>query len=550
MGANAMRRSAFAFGASLAILWGGLTLPAQAVEEGQFIKKDGKWEYYSGEDPGLKYLLLKGIITQDEYDRGLKVIEKREQVSKPNYTIDVNNGLNFRVGDKFFLKLRLLTQVRYTHNAYNSAWGTIGDSRNPEILGGQVEYRAIRKQSDSNQFSVPRARLQFLGYAFDPDFRYNISWAFDQTTWNQEGGSGRAGLLDAYISSWHIPWLTVQAGQQRVWFNRATISSMATSTFADNLIVQNAFAANQQNARDIGVSISSDEDQYKFNYAIGIWGGVGANLAREGTSVSQNVLPQTGTPGAPGAATTRTYNYDTRFMTGEMMYTVRLLYKIAGNPGYGQGDILNSRTLQSAIAFGYAYNPAQNYLSSIRSDIVDRAYRQAITKAFNGRLLAGGIYDFQTYETDFIAKYQGWSFQAEGYYRHQRVRNANSGTSAFDLNTIPSAQFLGPAVNLGQAYGWYAQVGKYIIPRKLELAVRYGFMDPSTQQVNDLVKEFGAAINYSFDGTYNNRLVIDYSNITMGSGGRAPDRFPFESQPGFGRDLVENRINVQYQFYF
>ncbi|MBX3342757.1 MAG: hypothetical protein KF711_14285 [Nitrospira sp.] len=545
-----MKRSAFALGASLAILWGGLTLPAQAVEEGQFIRKDGKWEYYSGEDPGLKYLLLKGIITQDEYDRGLKVIEKREQVSKPNYTIDVNNGLNFRVGDKFFLKLRLLTQVRYTHSAYNSAWGTIGDSRNPEILGGQVEYRAIRKQSDSNQFSVPRARLQFLGYAFDPDFRYNISWAFDQTTWNQEGGSGRAGLLDAYISSWHIPWLTVQAGQQRVWFNRATISSMATSTFADNLIVQNAFAANQQNARDIGVSISSDEDQYKFNYAFGIWGGVGANLAREGTSVSQNVLPQTGTPGAPGAATTRTYNYDTRFMTGEMMYTVRLLYKISGNPGYGQGDILNSRTLQSAIAFGYAYNPAQNYLSSIRSDIVDRAYRQAIVKAYNGRLLAGGIWDFQTYEADFIAKYQGWSFQAEGYYRHQRLRNANSGTSAFDLNTIPAAQFLGPPVTLGQAYGWYAQVGKYIIPRKLELAVRYGFMDPSTQQVNDLVKEFGAAINYSFDGTYNNRLVIDYSNITMGSGGRAPDRFPFESQPGFGSDLVENRINVQYQFYF
>ncbi len=545
-----MKRSTMALGASLAVLWGGLTLPAQGVEEGQFIKKDEKWEYYSAEDPGLKYLLLKGIITQDEYDRGLKVIEKREQVSKPNYTIDVNNGLNFRVGDKFFLKLRLLTQVRYSHSAYNSAWGTVGDSRNPEILGGQVEFRAIRKQSDSNQFSVPRARLQFLGYAFDPDFRYNISWAFDQTTWNQEGGSGRAGLLDAYISSWHIPWLTVQAGQQRVWFNRATISSMATSTFADNLIVQNAFAANQQNARDIGVSISSDEDQYRFNYAFGIWGGVGANLAREGTSVSQNVLPQTGTPGAPGAATTRTYNYNTRFMTGEMMYTARLLYKIAGNPGYGQGDILNSRTLQSAIAFGYAYNPAQNYLSSIRSDIVDRAYRQAVTKAYNGRLLAGGIWDFQTYEADLIAKYQGWSIQAEGYYRHQRVRNAGSGTSPFDLNTIPPAPFLGPPVNLGQAYGWYAQVGKYIIPRKLELAMRYGFMDPSTQQVNDLVKEFGAAINYSFDGTYNNRLVIDYSNITMGSGGRAPDRFPFESEPGFGRDLVENRINVQYQFYF
>jgi len=521
----------------------GTITSVQAVEEGQLVKKDGKWKYYSGEDPGLKYLFLKGIITQEEYDKGLRVLETREQIAKPNYSIDVNNGLNFRVGSKFFLKLRLLTQVRYSHSAYNGGWGTVGDSRNPEILGGQVEYRAVSKQSDSNQFSVPRARLQFLGYAFDPDFRYNISWAFDQTTWDQEGGSGRAGLLDAYISSWHIPWLTIQAGQQRVWFNRATISSMATSTFADNLIVQNAFAANQQGSRDIGVSISSDEDQYKFNYAFGIWGGVGANLAREGTAVSQALPNNSSLP----TAQRRTFNYDTRILTGEMMYTVRLLYKISGNPGYGQGDILNSRTPQMAIAFGYAYNPAQNYLSSIRSDITDRAYRQRVTKAYNGRLLGGGIWDFQTYEADLIAKYQGWSFQAEGYYRHQRVRNADSGTIPFDPVTTT---VLGPAVNLGQAYGWYAQVGKYIIPRKLELAVRYGFMDPSTQQVNDLVKEFGAAINYSFDGTYNNRLVVDYSNITLGSGGRAPDRFPFESQPGFGRDLIENRINVQYQFFF
>jgi hypothetical protein len=254
------------------------------------VKKDGKWEYYSGEDPGLKYLLLKGIITQEDYDKGLRVLETKERISKPNFSIDVNNGLNIRAGDKFFLKLRLLTQVRYSHSAYNEGWGTIGDSRNPEILGGQVEYRAVSKQSDSNQFSVPRARLQFLGYAFDPDFRYNISWSFDQTTWDQEGGSGRASLLDAYISSWHIPWLTIQAGQQRVWFNRATISSMATSTFADNLIVQNAFAANQQGSRDIGVSISSDEDQYKFNYAFGIWGG-SRSKSRQGRYGGQPSAP-------------------------------------------------------------------------------------------------------------------------------------------------------------------------------------------------------------------------------------------------------------------
>lgn len=523
---------------------------AQAVEEGQLVKKDGKWEYYAGEDPGLKYLYLKGIISEDEYNKGLKSLEVKERVSKPNFNIDVNNGLNIRVGQKFMLKLRLLSQVRYSYSTFNEAWGTVGDSRNPEILGGQVEFRAFRRQADSSQFTVPRVRLQFMGYAFDPDFRYNVSFQADSTAWNQEGGNGRATLQDAFVSSWHIPWATIQVGQQTVWFNRALISSAATSTFADNMIVQNMFASNLQNARDIGVNILSNEDQYKFNYAFGIWGGVGPNLANDGTAVSQNVLPQTGTPGAPNAATTRTYNYDTRFMSGELMYTARLLYKIAGNPGYGQGDILNSRTPQAAIAFGYAYDPAQNYLSSTRSDIVDRSYRQAVTNAKNGRLLGGGIYDFQTYEVDFIGKYHGWSLQSEGYYRHQRVRNKDSGTQPFDLNTIPTAQFTGPPVDLGQAWGWYVQAGKYIIPRKLELAVRYGVLDPSTKQKDDLTKEFGASINYSFDGTYNNRLVIDYSNLTVGSGGRAPDRYPFEIQPGFGRDLVENRINVQYQFYF
>ena len=139
------------------------------------------------------------------------------------------------------------------------------------------------------------------------------------------------------------------------------------------------------------------------------------------------MLPQTGTPGAPNATTTRTYNYDTRFMTGEMMYTVRLLYKIAGEPRLWAGDILNSRTLQSAIAFGYAYNPAQNYLSSIRSDIVDRAYARRSPRHITKTLPAASMTS-RPYEVDFIA-IPRLVAAGDRYYRHQRVRNANSGTA-------------------------------------------------------------------------------------------------------------------------
>ena len=123
---------------------------ARAVEEGQLVKKDGRWQYVSTEDPGLKYLYLKGIITQQEYEKGLKVIEAKDYAAKPNYSVDVNNGLNIRVGEKFLLEdsgCSLKFDIAIIPTMKRG--GSIGDSRNPEILGGQVEFRAVRHQSDT-----------------------------------------------------------------------------------------------------------------------------------------------------------------------------------------------------------------------------------------------------------------------------------------------------------------------------------------------------------------------------------------------------------------
>jgi hypothetical protein len=418
---------------------------------------------------------------------------------------------------------------------------TIGDNKNaPELLGGQVEFRGVRKEDDTSTFQVRRTRLQFLGYLFDPDFRYNVAFSADQNELSPDT-SGNVRLLDAYISSWHFPYATVQVGQQRVWFNRAQITSAATRSFSDPMFSQGMFSANGLNSRDIGLAILSDENKYRFNYGVGVFNGLGLGLTDEGSAVSQ-VVPDLQTDESG-----RTYNFNQRLKNGDLMYVARLLWKISGNPGYGEGDLQYSRKPQAAIGFGYAYNPGLNTLRSIRSDIVARGSRSQLVRSGNGRLLGGGIWDLQTYEVDFTYKYHGWGVQAEGYYRHQR--NRNSG----DAGTIPFANNTGEDITvpkIGQAWGWYAQVGKFIIPRKLEVAVRYGITDPSTEQVNDLIKELGVAVNYSFDGTYNNRMIVEYSNITMGTGGAAPDRAPFDRLPGAGRDLVENRVAVQYQFFF
>jgi hypothetical protein len=347
--------------------------------------------------------------------------------------------------------------------------------------------------------------LQFLGYAFDPDLRYNLTFSADQPEGAPNGtnGTGNVALLDATVTSWHVPYATVQVGQYRTWFNREEITSVATLSFVDRNIVAESFIANVLNRRDIGITILSDESKYRFNYAIGIYNGAGINTDRLGIPVTAG---------------------NTRANADEHMYVARVLWNVSGRPGYGEGDILYSRVPQIAVAAGYAYNPGLNLLNP------STAIRNQLIATSNGRLIGAGFIDFQTWEFDIIAKYRGWALQAEGYIREQQVRGGNP--------------------QLGSATGWYVQLGKYVIPRKMEVAVRYAMMDPNTKQGQDLIKEAGVAVSYNFDGTFNHRMVTDYSNITMGTGGYAAGRPTLPSQPGYGQDLVENRIRVMYQFYW
>ena len=107
--------------------------PAAAVEEGQFVKKEGKWEYYSGEDPGLKYLISKALLRRKNMTRVCESLKLKSGFLEPNFGVDVNNGLNVRVGERFFLKLRLLAQARYSYATYNSGLGNrrrLAKSRN------------------------------------------------------------------------------------------------------------------------------------------------------------------------------------------------------------------------------------------------------------------------------------------------------------------------------------------------------------------------------------------------------------------------------------
>ena len=81
----------------------------------------------------------------------------------------------------------------------------------------------------------------------------------------------------------------------------------------------------------------------------------------------------------------------------------------------------------------------------------------------------------------------------------------------------------------GTSYGAYAQVGYFphavldIIPRPLEFAYRYAFVDPEGVLGHHIVREHTVAANWFFAG-HRNKLTVDYSHLTQEGGFTPNDR--------------------------
>ncbi|OGW51414.1 MAG: hypothetical protein A2V62_08785 [Nitrospirae bacterium RBG_19FT_COMBO_58_9] len=551
----------------------GLFTPwsAHATESGQLVEKDGRYVFVESMDPATRLLLERavkqGTISQEEYLRTIEASERRTQLLQPSFRAWYDRGFNFSMNDNaFLLKIRGFIQMRYTQRFRNDAWRNPGEAKNfPELLGVFGDYRAQRSENDSSQFNIRRARLMFMGHLFTPDLKYFIQLAGETAENAQNPGSVQ--LLDATVISTHVPLLNVQAGQYKVYFNRAQINNATSMQFAERALVMDAFTANGLNRRDIGLTIMNDEEIYPVNYYFGVFNGLGPGFNRFGSFSSEQPTADCaggqagGTPTGCDAAQ-RNLNANLRSDVSQLMYAARLNWNILGRPGYAEGDMAYSETPQLAVGGAYAYNPAINTATDngfIGTDLANLNVRRQLATLGNARQLGWGILDYSTYAFDGVFKYRGFSLQGEWYWkninRHQKT-----------------APFLGPVADanggfapglLGNATGWYVQSGYYLIPRKLQLAGRYAWWDPDTNAAGDLIKQVDAALTYYVNGTYDHQITIQYSNVFIGTGGYVLGRSaPLPTSPvalnSFGnvpldavhKNLIENAIRVQYSIFF
>jgi hypothetical protein len=547
-----------------------------AADAGKLIEKDGKYVFVEGMDPATKLLLERavkqGTITQQEYDAVVRESQERTYLLQPSFKAWYDRGFNFSMNDNaFFLKIRGRIATRYTQRSRNDAWRTSGDSKDfPELLGVFGDYRSNRSTNDGSSFNLRTARLYFMGHLFNPDLKYYVQLAGESNENAQAPGA--VSMLDAFVMSSHIPWLNVQLGQYKVYFNRSQVNSTAAMQFANRALAMDAFTASGLNRRDIGITIMNDEEVYPVNYYFGVFNGEGPLVNRFAQFSSEEA-----TVGCPGGQTggnpfpspagcpanSRNLNANLRTSINQLMYTARLQWNILGRSGYGEGDIAYSEAPQMVVGGGYAYNPGLNTSTDngfVGIDLANLNLRRSLALLGNGRILGQGVVDFSTWTLDYAFKYRGFSLQAEYWFRN--VTRHDKG-----LPCLQTATQGGPCTafapgQFGNSTGWYVQSGYYLIPRKLEVAARYAYWDPDTRSASDLIKEVDVSLNWFLNGTYDHQIMLTYSNIAMGQGGFAIGRsaplpavgsnflsgtVPLDVQAG---TLIENAVRLQYQIFF
>jgi phosphate-selective porin OprO/OprP len=116
--------------------------------------------------------------------------------------------------------------------------------------------------------------------------------------------------------------------------------------------------------------------------------------------------------------------------------------------------------------------------------------------------------DVESYGADIAFKWMGLSLQGE--YLLGQAENQRTG-------------------RLLRAQGFYAQTGYMIIPKTLEAAFRYSYLDPNRDVAHDLITEQIGAVSYYFN-KHNLKLQADVGNIHTQTSTKPTDDMQYRVQ--------------------
>jgi len=372
-----------------------------------------------------------------------------------------NKGLTFQAGDKFKMKFRIRGQFRLTVD-------------DPD--DGLV----------STNFSIPRLRLKWDGFAFKPWFLYTV-----QLNVNDD-----LDLRDMYFTAAYDNNIMPRVGQWKVPFGRQELTSSSALQFINRSIVNDEFGY----GRDRGVALMGGlGPKYNFSYSGGVFNGDGRN----GSSADSNLLYAGRIQfGIGGASDKAKFKANSSYATGSD-------YSITPN-------FAKAPTFVAGAAIGAI--PGLNCdRKSPDGDQCDRYEELGLVQA-----------DLTTITGDLSFKMP--IFNVQGSYYGRWINPDEQGVTqdtAYDQ-------------------GFNVQAGAFLMPKTVEVAGRYSYIDYDTSSgvlpldagsVRSSTWQISPALNYYISRDNRWKIQAEYifkrSEFTQGAS-----------------DEDDNQFNLQLQAYF
>ena len=352
---------------------------------------------------------------------------------------------------------------------------TSPDEKFQLTLGGRLQFRYTFTDFDSNnstksdisQWDAKRIRMIAQGYAYTKDLTYKLE--FDPRAY---GTDNHKGLIETFMNYRLIDEAQVKVGQMKTPFTRQELTSDGALQFVDRSIVVDAFKPTY----DIGAMLNGKIAEGLAYYYAGVYGGAGQTSTRN---------------------------------TNDNLFVARAVVNPLGDMAYSEADLDGSTKPLLSIGANYFMNTlnelsapttaATGLDNTISNYVAVPSSSAPGSGGWLGRDLTtntafakkGDKLDVESYGGDLAFKWMGISLQGE--YLLGQAENQRTG-------------------KLLRAQGYYAQTGYMIIPKTLEAAFRYSYLDPNRDVSNDLITEQIGAVSYYFN-KHNLKVQADFGNI-------------------------------------
>jgi phosphate-selective porin OprO and OprP len=301
---------------------------------------------------------------------------------------------------------------------------------------------------DADEFRVRRFKLFLSGFALDPRLTWRVQLAFESTAADRT-------LEDAWLNWKFGPAFAIQGGQSKTPFTRQELFNDGVLQFPERSIAVDSFKP----SRDVGVMAAGSFSEDRLGYQAGVFGGAGQNTLRA---------------------------------TNHVMPMLRLVWNPIGSLGSGEADLQDHE--KPALSFG-----ANGFLNTLRKSAANTFEAAALNYAGRAGWLGRNVDLFTTGEDvdvqswGFDAQFKWMGLSVQGEYLRGRAEGDASGVRLY-------------------AYGWYGQAGYFVLSGKLDLAVRYAYVDANRDIRRDGISTVSTAASYYFRKN-NLKLVLDYTRI-------------------------------------